>query len=220
MYTKPSYGLKSKLHLGVSGSITQWLPEKAHGFIQTDTIEEPIFFHINVLDNKTQTPKIGEQVHIQAAYDEQKRRWRATFVSSEQRKRATALKIQRENAFIRPDKPKLLYSSLLILCWLALISYYSWQLAASFILISSITFIIYAWDKYCAKKQYSRIPENTLHALSLLGGFSGALLARYTFRHKTQKHAFIILFWLSVFINIIGSIYLIFSGSLNNLFTM
>ena len=60
--------------------------------------------------------------------------------------------------------------------------------------ISLITFVLYGWDKRQAKKQKRRIPEKRLHLLTLAGGTPGALLGQITFRHKTKKKRFQVVF--------------------------
>ena len=62
--------------------------------------------------------------------------------------------------------------------------------------VSLLTFSAYGWDKRQAVKQGRRVPEARLHLLSLLGGWPGALVARYYFRHKNRKTSFQIVFWL------------------------
>lgn len=63
---------------------------------------------------------------------------------------------------------------------------------------SAATFLYYGYDKLAAKRGWRRIPERTLHVLSLLGGAPGALLGQQTFRHKTIKSSFQVVFWLIV----------------------
>ncbi|MBO4531807.1 MAG: DUF1294 domain-containing protein [Paludibacteraceae bacterium] len=58
------------------------------------------------------------------------------------------------------------------------------------IIISIITFIVYAWDKRKAKKGAWRTPESTLLLLAAVGGSVGALLAMYMLRHKTNHKKF------------------------------
>ncbi len=60
--------------------------------------------------------------------------------------------------------------------------------------INGITFVQYGWDKHQAKKQKRRIPEKRLHILALIGGTPGALLGQLTFRHKTKKKRFQVVF--------------------------
>jgi uncharacterized membrane protein YsdA (DUF1294 family) len=56
--------------------------------------------------------------------------------------------------------------------------------------LSALTLAAFGWDKLCAIRQTTRISENTLLLLILLGGFPGGLLGRALFRHKTRKIKF------------------------------
>lgn len=56
-----------------------------------------------------------------------------------------------------------------------------------YVIVGLVTFLAFGWDKRCAERGQRRIPERTLHALELLGGWPGALLAMQTFRHKRKK---------------------------------
>ena len=66
---------------------------------------------------------------------------------------------------------------------------------------SVVTFLVYAKDKSAAKKGAWRTPEQTLHIMSLVGGWPGALVAQQTLRHKSQKVSFRIVLWITVIIN-------------------
>lgn len=68
-------------------------------------------------------------------------------------------------------------------------------------LASVYTFLIFARDKSAAKNGRWRISEKHLHLAALLGGWPGALVARKTFRHKTGKQSFRVVFWLMVLVN-------------------
>ena len=61
---------------------------------------------------------------------------------------------------------------------------------AAYVLVSGATFAAYGWDKWCAAKSRSRVPESTLHVLEAFGGWPGALVAMRMFRHKTLKWSF------------------------------
>ena len=67
---------------------------------------------------------------------------------------------------------------------------------------SFLSFLLYGWDKWAAKRGWRRIPEWRLHLLAWLGGWPGAWCAQYCFRHKTVKPAFRRMFWLSVLGNL------------------
>jgi uncharacterized membrane protein YsdA (DUF1294 family) len=69
--------------------------------------------------------------------------------------------------------------------------------------MSAVTFLIYARDKTAAEKGRQRMPENTLHVLSLLGGWPGAMIAQQGFRHKNRKVSFQRIFWFTVFSNLL-----------------
>jgi uncharacterized membrane protein YsdA (DUF1294 family) len=67
---------------------------------------------------------------------------------------------------------------------------------------SLVTFIVYGIDKSAAKRNRWRVSEPTLHLLSLLGGWPGALLGQKLFRHKTKKFGFRLIFWITLLANI------------------
>lgn len=71
-------------------------------------------------------------------------------------------------------------------------------IAATCVVLSLVTIVVYGWDKSCAKRGARRVPEATLHLLALLGGWPGAALAQSLFRHKSQKTSFRIVFYLTV----------------------
>jgi uncharacterized membrane protein YsdA (DUF1294 family) len=63
-----------------------------------------------------------------------------------------------------------------------------------FLFISLVVFILAGYDKYLAKKNKRRIPENTLFFLEAIGGTLGLLTAMLFFKHKTNKLSFIVKF--------------------------
>jgi uncharacterized membrane protein YsdA (DUF1294 family)/cold shock CspA family protein len=67
---------------------------------------------------------------------------------------------------------------------------------------SLLTFLAYALDKSAAHRGRWRISERTLHALSLAGGWPGALIAQRWLRHKSKKPAFQATFWVTVAVNV------------------
>ena len=74
-----------------------------------------------------------------------------------------------------------------------------------FIIINLIGFLAMYIDKRKAKKGSWRISEKTLFIITALGGGIGTIAGMYTFRHKTQKVAFVIGFPLITIIEIIWS---------------
>nr|WP_255493735.1 DUF1294 domain-containing protein [Pseudomaricurvus sp. HS19] len=70
-----------------------------------------------------------------------------------------------------------------------------------YLLLSIVTWFIYADDKAAAKANRWRTPEDLLHVWSLAGGWPGALLARRILRHKSRKQPFRTVFWVTVLLN-------------------
>ena len=60
------------------------------------------------------------------------------------------------------------------------------------IVINIIGFLAMGIDKWKAKNNAWRIPENTLFVITALGGGIGTIAGMYTFRHKTKKARFTI----------------------------
>lgn len=60
------------------------------------------------------------------------------------------------------------------------------------IIINIIGFFAMGIDKWKAKNNAWRIPENTLFGITVLGGGIGTIIGMYTFRHKTKKLKFTI----------------------------
>lgn len=75
------------------------------------------------------------------------------------------------------------------------------------IIINLIGFSAMYIDKQKAKKGKWRIPEKTLFIITALGGGIGTIVGMYTFRHKTQKIAFVIGFPLITILEIIAILY-------------
>jgi uncharacterized membrane protein YsdA (DUF1294 family) len=70
-----------------------------------------------------------------------------------------------------------------------------------YVIASPLAFILYARDKSAARNGDWRTRENTLHMISLAGGWPGALLAQQKFRHKTKKQSFRSVFRMTVLVN-------------------
>jgi uncharacterized membrane protein YsdA (DUF1294 family) len=66
---------------------------------------------------------------------------------------------------------------------------------------SAASFVVYAVDKSAARHGRWRARESTLHLLSVIGGWPGALVAQRLFRHKSRKPSFQAAFILTVVLN-------------------
>ena len=75
--------------------------------------------------------------------------------------------------------------------------------------INLIAFLAMGIDKWKAKRNAWRIPEQTLLSLVLLGGGIGGIAGMYVFRHKTKKPRFFIGFPVIFIAEIVLVIYLL-----------
>jgi len=83
------------------------------------------------------------------------------------------------------------------------------------LVINTLTFLTYGYDKTAAVKNHRRIPENKLHLMELIGGSPAAMIAQLVFRHKTKKGSFQIVFWAIVVVQVFMVGMLINKGILN-----
>ncbi|PTT24092.1 DUF1294 domain-containing protein [Chryseobacterium sp. HMWF028] len=71
------------------------------------------------------------------------------------------------------------------------------------LIMNLITFGVFGFDKWQAKKQQWRVSENTLLGISLLGGIIGAASGMIIFNHKVSKKSFLMKFILVVLIDLV-----------------
>lgn len=94
--------------------------------------------------------------------------------------------------------------ALLLVGYAALLGYGVWTARVPpialgvLLLLSLLTFFIYGFDKNAAETGRWRTAENTLHLLSLVGGWPGAWVAQRLFRHKVRKTSFMAGYWATV----------------------
>ena len=60
------------------------------------------------------------------------------------------------------------------------------------LVINAITFLLYGFDKWKAKRDKWRVPEKTLLMFAAIGGTIGAFAGMQVFRHKTKHMKFVI----------------------------
>ena len=67
--------------------------------------------------------------------------------------------------------------------------------------LAVVNFFLMGADKHRATSGAWRIPEATLHAFELAGGWPGSFLGQQVFRHKTAKGSYRVAFWLIVLVH-------------------
>ena len=79
----------------------------------------------------------------------------------------------------------------------SLFAFLAWRtLLASFTLdwlvaVNATAIIAFIYDKRISGGRLTRVPENVLLGIALLGGSPGAILAMRLVRHKTKKRSFL-----------------------------
>ena len=111
-------------------------------------------------------------------------------------------------------QPALTVTALLFagLAALVLLDAASALLLLAYAVLSGVALVMYRSDKGAARRGHWRTPEVNLHAVALLGGWPGALVARPLFRHKTTKEPFRTVFWCTVVANCAVLACLLYAG--------
>ena len=179
----------------MKGKISSWDDEKGYGFIEPLGGGRRVFIHIKELVNRSRRPAINQVITYSLTTDKHGRLCAANAT------RAGDIKAQKSNK--RNDIFSIIVALIfLTIVGLAVITYKTPPFIFAFYLIASlITFTVYAMDKAAARIGAWRTPESTLHALALVGGWPGAMIAQQKLRHKSKKQSFRAIFWLTVILN-------------------
>ena len=207
------------------GRVAKWQDDKGFGFIET-AAGESVFFHVSEFKAQRR-PAIGEEVVFSVDYDNQ-RRLQAKEVQElgfiQQKIAQKNKQIRQRNhkrsaqaEFESGQKKRLFlgvgFYGVLIL--LAVMDKLSWLVVGWYIALGIITYAMYAKDKAAAQSGDWRTPESTLHLLSALGGWVGAMVAQTYLRHKSQKAEFRLAYYLTVIINMAGLLFILAGGGLD-----
>lgn len=198
---------KSRTAMRHQGRLSDWNDDKGFGFVVPNGGGERSFVHIKAFERRPQRPSNGVLISYEIRRD------------ARGRLNAVAVRVVAAGKPVpasRPAKsisrlPRKTLGALVLLATAA-----SWQgkILPDWMLLlvtgmSLAALVFYLYDKNAAQHGHRRTPENTLHLIALLGGWPGALIAQGLFRHKTSKHSFQIVFWLTVVVNVIGMAWLI-----------
>jgi len=172
------------------GTIVTWNDERGYGFIRPEGGGRDLFFHVTDADGRGSRP----QERMNASYE--------ASVDEHGRPRATRVYVrgQKSGADAWPVMVTMAYFAVLGLLW--------WQdvvgpaVFITYLAMSAVTMLVYRDDKRRASEGRWRRPERLLHLLELAGGWPGALVAQWQFRHKNRKMAYQVIFWLMVALNL------------------
>tara|TARA_B100000700_G_scaffold246505_2_gene275459 strand:+ start:8805 stop:9410 length:606 start_codon:yes stop_codon:yes gene_type:complete len=177
------------------GRITVWNDDRGFGFINSDAGGDRLFFHVSGMARGASRPSVGDSVTYEMS------------TASNGKARAVNVRPAGLGAVsgVLMSKRVILSAAALLpfpVLWglveaEKLPAHVLWFLAG----MSALTFALYGFDKWAAKRKAQRTAENKLHFVALLGGWPGGLLAQQVFRHKSSKRSFQITFWITVILN-------------------
>ena len=177
------------------GKITTWKDEQGYGFVVQNGGSEQVFLHIKAIRDRQRRPVGNEIVTYDIGTDAKgrKRAENVAFVSN----RATASGSSGTGTFT------LTLATAFLVFLLAATATGKLPLAivGVYAVTSLVAYLVNASDKSAAQQGQWRTKEDTLHLLSLIGGWPGALLAQKTLRHKNRKASFQVIFWTTVGLN-------------------
>lgn len=190
------------------GIIKTWNDERGFGFIEPTQGGQEVFVHIKAFQRLRERPQVNQRVSFQVE------------LGPQGKKRATSVEVIRPRQTPKPSSRssgpvQWGTASLFVIPMFALVLLLGYALGHPprwllwvYLGGSAFTFIAYALDKSAAQRGTWRTKEQTLHLLSLAGGWPGALLAQQMLRHKSAKAEFRSVFWATVVLNIGGFIFL------------
>ena len=201
------------------GHIKKWQDDKGFGFIET-AAGESVFFHVSAFKAQRR-PEIGEQVVFIVGQDHQGRLQakdvqELSFVQQKMAQKNHQIRQRNHKrsaqAEFEAGQKKRLFLGLGfygVLILLVVMNKLSWLVLAWYAVLGVTTYGMYAKDKAAAQSGAWRTPESTLHILSALGGWVGAMVAQTYLRHKSQKPEFRITYYLTVIINLAGLLFIL-----------
>lgn len=187
------------------GILTVWNDDRGFGFITPVAGGARVFVHVSAFP-RGRRPATDDLVTYGAGSDDRNRP-RASDVmfvvpARSMRTRAHGLRVALATA--------MLFFALLV--GLVALDLAPVLLLAPYGLFSVVAWAMYRADKLAALRGERRIPEVDLHAIALLGGWPGALVAQRVFRHKTTKQPFRAIFWGTVTANCVALGWLVYDS--------
>ena len=190
------------------GKVINWNDDKGFGFVEQNGGGPRAFVHINAFNPRSRRPVDGEMITYELKR-EKNNRYKATNIKFVQDNRKHIRNSAPNTKKSNQSKNNTLSSIFTVLFCIGLIlSVLNGKVPVFvgivYLAINLVTILVYAKDKYSAKNNRWRTPEATLHLLSLIGGWPGALFSQRVLRHKISKNEFVRVYWVTAFFNLSG----------------
>jgi len=187
------------------GTLVRWEKDRGFGFIRCPEISADVFVHLRDFSERGTAPQVGmrldfEEIHVGGKGP----RAVAVRAAGAQQQRPQRRQQQQPQRRSPRSASSSLPMALLLVGYAALLGYGVWTgrippiALGMLLLLSLLTFFVYGFDKNAAQAGRWRTAENTLHLLSLAGGWPGAWIAQRLFRHKVSKTNFMAIYWATV----------------------
>lgn len=169
--------------------------ENIFGFITPKNGGKSVFLHINDFSKKHKRPGQGRSVIYSLSKDKRGRICATDVYPQYGREEVTKADGQKiVSLFIS-------IGFIFVVVMLVLFNKLPTIIIGLYLVVSALTFILYAKDKSAAQSGKWRTSEGTLHLFSLVGGWPGAAIAQSHLRHKSKKVSFRVGYWITVFVN-------------------
>lgn len=191
------------------GRIIEWNDERGFGFIASEGSEIRTVVHATAFRRGSPRPVDGMVVSYEIVLDDKGR-----FKASRPRLVARSAPVNQARVATWRGMARQGIAALFLIAIAACCrtSQFPACLALAYAIMSAIAFTMYGLDKSAAMNRRWRTRETMLHAVSLFGGWPGALFAQEAFRHKISKSEFQALFRFIVAINCGALAWLLSSG--------
>lgn len=191
------------------GRIIEWNDERGFGFITSEGSDIRTFVHVTAFRRGSPRPVDGTVISYEIVLDDKGR-----FKASRPRFVAHTAPANQASVATPRGKARQGIAALFLIAIAACCrtSQFPACLALAYAIMSAVAFTMYGLDKLAAMNKRWRTREAMLHAVSLFGGWPGALFAQEAFRHKISKSEFQALFRFTVAINCGTLAWLLSSG--------
>lgn len=179
------------------GKVTEWNDDRGFGFIAPAGGGSRVFVHISAFGQRRRRPAVNDRVRYEVKRDDSRGlcATRVRLLDGANRRRGIF------GPFFALSVSAIFFG---LLAWPIHLGLLPTLVLQVYVAVSGLTFLIYGYDKFRARRGGRRTPEANLHLFAIAGGWPGALLAQQLFRHKTRKRPFQWVFLGTVMVNLTG----------------